>query len=195
MDSLVIDSITGFPTGITDSLNPRNGHIYPQAHSCYSITGTTHDTAGTYPLHYWGTMSFYTAGYAGIWPAGDTTLSLQFLQSNQHNPFTASLTVIRPGTQCRPTSGINNFSSALNSSISVYPNPNNGKFDLQINAGRRINGDMVVMDISGRVIYTQQLDVVGLYTNVINLGNCPAGLYILQLRTPEGFASKKISIQ
>lgn len=195
MDSLVVDSITGFPTGITDQFNPANGHIYPQTHACYTISGTTFDTTGTYPLHYWGTMSFYTAGYPGVWPAGDTTISLQFLQSNARNPFTANLNVIQPGSACRPTTGINDFSSELNSSLSVYPNPNNGMFEVQINAGRRLNGEIVVLDMSGRRVYTQQLDITGLYNNAIDLGKCASGLYILQLRTPEGFASKKISIQ
>jgi hypothetical protein len=195
IDSLNVDSITNFPTGITGAFNPANGHLYPQTHDCLLISGTTNDTAGSYNLEFWGKIYFHSNGYGTFWPAGDTSVSLTLFHASASNPLTAILDVIRPGSACRPTTGINDFSADLNASMSVYPNPNSGKFDLQINAGRRVNGQILVMDMTGRTVYTQQLDVIGLYNNAIDLGKCAKGLYTLQLRTPEGFASKKISIE
>jgi hypothetical protein len=195
IDSMTIDSIKGLPTGLTDSLNPSNGHLYPQTHACLLFSGTTHDTVGTYKLTFYGTIYFYSNGYGTYLPVGYDTVLFTTFEFSSSNPFTASLNVIRQGSPCRPATGINDFSSDLNASMFVYPNPNNGKFDLQINSGRRVNGEVVVMDITGRTVYTQQLDVIGLYNSSIDLGKCAKGIYTLQLRTADGFASKKISVQ
>jgi hypothetical protein len=193
IDSMIIDSIGGLPIGLTDSINPSNGHLYPQTHNCILFSGTTHDTIGTYKLSFFGTIYFYSNGYGTYLPVGYDSVPFTEFEFSSQNPFTASLHVVEPGGTC--TAGINNFSADLNSSMSVYPNPNNGKFDVQINAGRRVNGEILVMDITGRTVYTQQLDIIGLYSNSIDLGKCAKGIYTLQLRTPEGFASKKISIE
>src|SRR4051812_45743465 len=56
VDSVVIDSITGFPTGITDTLNPANGHIHGGERACALIYGTTTDPVGHYPVLFHGTM-------------------------------------------------------------------------------------------------------------------------------------------
>jgi hypothetical protein len=192
-DSIVIDSITNFPTGLTGQFNPANGHLYPHTHSCFLISGTTNDTVGMYTLDFWGRAYFYSNGYSTFWPAGDTSVSLQLFQSSSQNPLKATLSVIRPGSAC--TTGINDFSEDLNTSMTVYPNPNSGKFDLRINAARRVNGEVIVMDITGRKVYTQQLDVFGLYNNSIDLGRCAKGIYTVQLHTADGFAARKISVE
>ncbi|HRG89880.1 MAG TPA: T9SS type A sorting domain-containing protein, partial [Chitinophagales bacterium] len=92
-------------------------------------------------------------------------------------------------------SGINDFSAELNALLQVYPNPSNGVFNVRIDAGRRLNGEIVVVDVTGRKVYSQAMDVVGLYTNTIDLQQLGSGLYTVQLRTTEGFASKNISIE
>jgi len=194
IDSMTIDSIGGFPTGITYAINPANGHLYPATHACIQFSGTTNDTDGTYKLSFFGTIYFYSNGYAPYLPAGYDSVPFTEFEFSSANPFTASLHEVTPGTPCL-SAGINDFSSDLNTAMKVYPNPSNGTFDLQINAARRVNGEVLVMDMTGRTVFTQPLDVIGLYNDNISLDKCAKGLYMLQIRTPEGFASKKISIE
>ncbi len=52
-----------------------------------------------------------------------------------------------------------------------------------------------VSDKSGKLVYSQKLDIVGLYNTTINLTDLPKGIYALQLRTEEGYASKTITIE
>ena len=58
-----------------------------------------------------------------------------------------------------------------------------------------LNGEIVITDVTGRKVYTEQLDAVGFYSSSIYLSQFSKGLYTLQLRTANGFASKNISIE
>lgn len=195
VDSVVFDSITGLPNGLNYVINPYSGIIYGGDNACGLLYGTTNDPAGNYPLIFHGTMTLHGFAFPPYFD-GDTTIDLAMIQSQPQNPFSASVDVIEQGAPCRPVqSGINDFSSELNALLQVYPNPNNGVFNVRIDAGRRLNGEIVVIDVTGRKVYSQQLDVVGLYLSTINLQQMGKGLYTLQLRTTEGFASKNISIE
>jgi hypothetical protein len=195
VDSVVFDSITGLPSGLSYSMNPPGGHLYGGNHACAVLFGTTSDPTGNYPLIFHGTITLHGTPYPPIFD-GDTTIDLETIQSRPQNPFRASVDVINQGDACRPVqSGINDFSADLNSLIQIYPNPGNGIFELRLNAGRRIKGEVVVVDITGQKVYSQMIDAVGLYTTGINLLQFAKGLYTLQIRTAEGFASKNISIE
>lgn len=193
VDSLNIDSITGFPTGLTYDLNPADGHFLGGDNGCALASGTTNDTVGNYPLHIHGTISVSgIPGGFGFPP--DTTFQLEQAQS-MSGMFKLSVDVINQGDVCRPSTGIRDFNAALNSLVQVYPNPSNGNFELRVDAGRRVKGEIVVTDITGRKVYSQQIDALGLFTSGINLSQFGKGLYTLQIRTAEGFASKNISIE
>lgn len=193
VDSLNLDSLTGFPTGMTYNLNPADGHFLGGDNGCVYAYGTTNDPVGNYPLGVHGTISVSgIPGGFGFPP--DTTFQLAQAQS-MSGMFQLSVDVINTGDECRPSTGIRDFSADLNSLIQVYPNPNNGIFDLRLDAGRRINGEIVITDIAGRRVFSQVIDVVGLYTTSINLSQFGKGLYTLQIKTSEGFASKNISIE
>lgn len=193
VDSMRIDSLSGLPTGLTYALNPSNGFFLGGDNGCALVSGTTNDPTGHYPLTTNGTISV-----SGI-PAGfgfpaDTSFDLATVQA-QSGMFQLAVDVINPGDPCHPASGIKSFNAQLNSLIQVYPNPSNGAFELKLNTGGRVTGEIVIIDITGRKVFAQPLDVMGAYNTTINLSNQPKGLYTLQLRTTEGFASKNISIE
>lgn len=193
VDSLQIDSLTGFPNGLSYNLNPVSGFFLGGENGCANMSGTTNDPAGNYPLNIYGYIAV-----SGIPPGfgfpPDTMFDLATAQSFS-DMFNLSVDVIEVGAECRPASGVNNFSAELNAALSVYPNPSSGVFVLKLNAGRRTTGQILAMDISGRIVYEQTVDVMGLYENTIDLSKFGKGLYTLQLRTAEGFASKNISIE
>ena len=195
IDSVVITSVTGFPNGITNQLNAVNGTtLYGGQNYCTHVSGTTNNPTGRYELFFEGTITMHGNPFPPYFD-GDTTVDLALVQSQPDNPFRLYLDVINVGDECRPSTGINDFSSELNAAFFVYPNPNNGVFEVKLNAGRRVNGELNVVDNMGKLVFSQKLDVVGLYNTTIDLKNLPAGIYSVQLRGESGYATKTISVQ
>lgn len=186
VDSVSIDSIQGLPAGIDWAKNPD---VLPGGgNGCVRFFGTTSSAVGDYQLTARGRVWFRVTSPI------DTPYMYQG-NLNQFSPFgDYYVTVINTGDACHSV-GVKDLNSDLNSALTVYPNPNNGSFQFNLNAGHRINGELVVVDVTGKMVYSQQLDVVGLYSTNINLGNLPKGIYALQLRTADGYASKSITIE
>lgn len=195
IDSIVIDSVTGLPNGMVYALNPTNGHFLGGTNNCAYVNGTTSDPTGHYPAIFHGFITMHGAVIPGIFD-GDTTVSLDVLQAAPQNPFELAIDVINGGEECRPeVNGVTAFQNNLNMLMYVFPNPSNGNFELRLNAGRRISGEIVVTDLTGRKVYSEPTDLIGWYSTSLQLSFLPQGLYTIQLRTAEGFASKNISIQ
>ncbi len=51
------------------------------------------------------------------------------------------------------TVGIFVLNSESESALQVMPNPNNGRFDIKLNYNGELNGDIRIMDATGRVVY------------------------------------------
>ena len=189
IDSMVLDSIIGLPAGL-DWIKSSNA-LRAGQHGCLTFFGTTHVAPGTYNLSWYGTVWASAIGTTYPYHGNLSTIASQVGGSG----FNYSLTVINPGDPCLNVTGVNDFSADLNSALYVYPNPNNGSFEFSLNAGQRVNGEIAVYDMSGKRVFVQQLDAIGMYTTNIDLSAFAKGLYTLQLRTAEGFASKRISVE
>lgn len=185
VDSMVLTSVTGLPTGINWFKNPDV--LYTGQNGCLRFYGTTNAPAGKYNLNWIGTV-WFSVPYLG---AQMYTGNLSQIATQ----FKYYLNVINPGDSCRPITGEDDFSADLNSAMYVYPNPSNGVFEFRLDAGKRINGEIAVFDMTGRKVFGQQLDAVGIYTTSIDISRFAKGLYTLQLRTADGFASKRISVE
>ncbi len=192
VDSVQIDSIAGLPTGINWTKNPDI--LYGGGNGCVNFSGTTTDTAGTYPLTAFGTAWLRIQVTNPI--AIDTPYVIHG-NLNRYSPFgDYYVVVINQGAPCvHPTTGIKDFSKDLNTVMNVYPNPNNGSFEVSLNTGSRVNGSLNVIDMTGRTVYSQNLDIMGLYSTHINLTTLPKGIYTVQLKSAEGVTAKNISIQ
>jgi hypothetical protein len=187
VDSVSIDSIGGLPDGIVWSKNPDV--LLGGANGCLQLTGTTNAPAGHYELAAYGTAWLRVTQPFPFSRAVNGNL-------NRFSPFGGYfLTVINPGDACVHATGINDFNGELNTALSLYPNPSNGVFTLKLNAGKRINGEITVTDCLGRTVFAQPLDAAGLYSTTIDLSNFSRGIYTVQLKTAEGFASKNISVE
>ena len=175
---LNIDSVNGFPSGITYTYNPGvSDTIYGGGRQCIKLSGTTMDTVGIYHLNFFGHVRVMVLIY-------DTTVSLAQVGSQ----FGYFLTV-DGGV------GIHDIGSNFNSSLNVYPNPTNGKFDLTLTNVDKVDGDIFVYDMTGRRVYSQKVDATGFYNTSIDLSNCAKGLYTVQVRTANGVAAKNISVE
>jgi len=89
IDSIIINGITGFPTGITYACNPATCKLVPSATGCILLSGTTSDPAGDYDLVLNATA--YALGF-GL-PVPDSLLA--------QNGYDLRLLIIEQGAGCR----------------------------------------------------------------------------------------------
>ncbi|MEN8828408.1 MAG: S8 family serine peptidase [Flavobacteriales bacterium] len=79
----------------------------------------------------------------------------------------------------------------LNSAVSIYPNPNNGEFDLTIDNAKINDVNVTIFDVYGRMVYSNTL------TNKINriqLDNIASGVYSVRITSKDQTVTKKIII-
>ncbi|MBS1580562.1 MAG: T9SS type A sorting domain-containing protein [Bacteroidetes bacterium] len=77
--------------------------------------------------------------------------------------------------------------------IRLFPNPSDGLFNLELPQGMSGATDLLVADLSGRVVAQQRLNGTGRVG--VDLSRLPNGLYTLTLRNNEKTANGRISIQ
>lgn len=71
---------------------------------------------------------------------------------------------------------------------SIYPNPGNGLFNLQVESTNTLL--VRVLDVSGKVVISESLAGSNLYT--LDLQNTPSGVYILELESDSGRTFKRL---
>lgn len=79
--------------------------------------------------------------------------------------------------------------------IRIYPNPNDGSFALEVDG---YSGDMelLVTDLYGRLIKSSEFNnIQNSFREDIQLGDIPAGIYIISIRDRESVASEKLIIR
>ncbi len=78
--------------------------------------------------------------------------------------------------------------------LSIYPNPNNGAFNIQFNpkSGEAIS--VAVYDISGRSIYAKDFASVNRFNEAIQLNNAQSGVYLLTITDGTQKVTKKIIV-
>lgn len=185
IDSIKVTSFPGLPVGLTKISYPTNGVVYPLGRMCINISGTTTDTVGFYEILYNGT-AFTQAGNAPF----------SYLRDNIPGALPEyALTVINAGDACPQTdtvatgiAPIHNKSAAF----SVNPNPTTGVFTFALNAEQKLNGEVNLVDVTGKTIYTQLTQAASVYQTTIDFSRFAKGIYFVQYRTAEGMVSKKI---
>lgn len=183
---IAIFNITGFPNGITYTKNPLQDTIYGGNNACVQLSGVTNDPEGEYPLTFVGAVKVNTSF------TGDTIIPLAVLnllaaQSGAEG-FGYKVKVVDP-------TGINTINEQLANAMQVMPNPSNGRFDVKLDMYEQVSGELNVLDITGKTVYSQTVNTTGAYTTSIDLGGIAKGMYVVQLKTSKGIASKKLSIE
>lgn len=79
--------------------------------------------------------------------------------------------------------------------LGVYPNPNQGVFNVNLSTTQPEEIQLSLFDMSGRTIWQcAPVNVSGAYTTTINLGNLEAGAYLLQTKSGTESKIEKIVI-
>lgn len=71
---------------------------------------------------------------------------------------------------------------------SIYPNPNNGLFNVQLGNSETVTARLV--DVTGKIISSQQLSGSTVYT--LDMQTAPSGIYILELESETGRTYKRL---
>ena len=78
--------------------------------------------------------------------------------------------------------------------LKVVPNPNNGRFRVEINTGSIITTDLRIISTSGAVIYYEQIHIDQSFIKDIDLGHVKEGVYYLHLGEADDLLIRKIVI-
>lgn len=65
--------------------------------------------------------------------------------------------------------------------LKMYPNPNNGKFNIEFNPESSENININIYDISGREISSKEYKTSGLFNESIDLQNVKSGVYLVSI--------------
>ncbi|MFT4756873.1 MAG: hypothetical protein ACI91R_001523, partial [Vicingaceae bacterium] len=90
--------------------------------------------------------------------------------------------------------GVKTIASELGG-VSVYPNPSNGLFTLNIQTLERENFNVTVRDARGRNVYTEDLNVNGRYKNNLDFTSFTKGMYFMIIQSETGMKIEKLIIQ
>jgi len=81
-------------------------------------------------------------------------------------------------------------------SFSLYPNPNNGIFAVELNSEVSDNVNIKILNTLGSVIYVNEnIEVSGYYKTIIDLSEFNKGMYFLVLENYRGSTVNRIIIR
>ncbi len=86
--------------------------------------------------------------------------------------------------------------SDKNIKMQLYPNPNKGKFTLEINGGsaKRQAFQLEIFSATGALIYSEKFELISSYRKQIDLENLSKGVYFLKLRNETGVVNSIFSV-
>lgn len=143
-------------------------------------------------------------GHLYNWNFGDGNLGMGQMTSNTYSSSgTYTVTLMVTDTICGTTDSISKTVVATvglsefetGERVFVYPNPNNGKFnlELELNAGHEV--ELVLVNTLGKVVYSEKLGNIGGHsTTELNVDNLAKGMYYLNVLANEKSVTLKISI-
>ena len=85
--------------------------------------------------------------------------------------------------------------SDLMSSLSVYPNPTNGKFTVSINNPEASDMTLELVNISGQVVYRNEVKAAYSYNEDIDASSFAKGVYYLKVNDGKGVKVEKVVVQ
>lgn len=91
---------------------------------------------------------------------------------------------------CAPVGRANR--TDISSMVDVFPNPNNGRFDIVSSFATQTPVIVEIMDARGTLVMQREMLAVGAFDYTVDLTTQASGIYMLRLLTPEGVAHKRI---
>lgn len=121
----------------------------------------------------------------------EENLVLQFANITATTPEGNKLSVLTLGDEVDIVLSGNNNPSATNKSLRVYPNPAQNLVNIQTGSTNAFS--LTLLNAAGEKVHRQ--DLTGYDTSItIDTQNFAPGIYLLQVLTPDGMVTQKISI-
>ncbi len=83
----------------------------------------------------------------------------------------------------------------LNGTLSIYPNPTRGLFNVEFATATATNVEISIVNMVGQVISNEVVSVNGLYNNQFDLSDESAGVYFIKFTTEEGVLTERITVE
>ncbi|MEZ4827536.1 MAG: T9SS type A sorting domain-containing protein [Bacteroidia bacterium] len=135
--------------------------------------------------------------YTYSWSNGETTDVITGLDSGVY------VVTVTDAAGCLKTDsvevgsnvGIDDLLSAGINAISVYPNPSEGLFNVEVELAKYDELEMSVYDMKGQQVYRISQSRGLKFEQKIDLSNLTSGVYMLNVTTSLGTASKRITLR
>ena len=79
--------------------------------------------------------------------------------------------------------------------ITVFPNPNQGLFSVELNLAKEGSAQIEVLDINGRQMVQKQMQVTAGQQIALDLGNTSAGIYFVKVSQGEALFVEKVVVK
>ena len=177
--------------------------IYPDAVAAISVDTANATISATDWMANWSTSG--TTGADSIYvefsngtTSNDTSGTVTFNVNNAGE----TVTVIAFGPCSSDTASftfdVNQISvdeDFLNGTLSIYPNPTRGLFNVEFATASATNVEISIVNMVGQVISNDVVTVNGLYHNQFDLSNESAGVYFIKFTTEEGVFTERITVE
>ena len=177
--------------------------IYPDAVAAISVDTANATISATDWMANWSTSG--TTGADSIYvefsngtTSNDTSGTVTFNVNNAGE----TVTVIAFGPCSSDTASftfdVNQISvdeDFLNGTLSIYPNPTRGLFNVEFATASATNVEISIVNMVGQVISNDVVTVNGLYNNQFDLSNESAGVYFIKFTTEEGVLTERITVE
>lgn len=128
--------------------------------------------------------SYGTPPYSFSWSTGDTTANITITVPVWPNIYTVTIT---DDSLCQATSTVSYLpcvgieESELYGNISVYPNPNNGQFILELENVLSGNYEVNIYNALGQMVRNSIIQVNGSYSELMQLNSLEKGIYFMKV--------------
>jgi len=144
------------------------------------------------------TVSGGTPPYAYAWDFGADTSRVDTLASGSYvlTVTDANNCTVKDTVEIqRWATGIEDELAAGITEFSVYPNPNQGIFSLNISLQNYERINLSVFDLQGNILFTEQSNAVLSFEKLIDLSTQARGMYIIHVQSSRGIATRKFVIE
>ena len=181
-------NFTAVPTGTAQYWNIIPSYPWNVSNATWNWGDAT-SSSGIYSSHTYSAAALYTICLTVTVSCGATSSTCNYYYINKTNSNMALLNVnvISP-----PLEAVGIEQKQLQTSnIIIYPNPNNGEFNLDLSAINAKNINISIYDIVGQLVYNQSADAIN---NKISMSQLQNGTYFLKINADNKTVTQKIII-
>lgn len=163
-----------------------------------SVADTSETAAGAMNGSATATVSGGTPPYTYSWDNGADSSRIDSLISGTYilTVTDANNCVVKDTVVVQQWAvGIEDELAAGINSLSIYPNPNQGQFSLDLSLQNPESVIISVFDLRGQKLFEEQTERGLQFEKLIQLNDAGKGMYVLQIQSPRGLAIRKFVIE